>query len=216
MKLIHFALLRKLSPLLLGLASILTFATAVAAQSASPITRVEEDWEMDVMFAKDDLGAPQVVTMMTPDSSAEAAYFGFEINHSTLPEPDNGGMQVQAWVNDTWFEYKNPPTDRTLERKREIIRWTQVIEVGDGWATFSIKEISSQSLGNFVNDPLLRVSMPTSLTDLSAYNPSRSVSDACVPYALNRVYSMTLKNVRYYDGSSLQSENQLNANVVSQ
>jgi hypothetical protein len=216
MKIIHFALLKKLSPMLMGLAMILTLAAAVAAQSSSPVTRVEEDWEMDVMFAKDDLGAPQVVTMMTPDGSSAGNYFSFEINHSTLPEPENGGMQVQAWSGDESYEYKNPPTDRTLERKRELIRWTQVVEIQDGWVTFSIKELSSQSLGQFVNEPLLRVSMPTSLADLSAYSPSRSVNDACVPYALNRVYSMTLKSVRYYDGVTLQSENQVNNNVLSQ
>lgn len=208
--------LRILFPFLWGMACIFSFCGEVSAQSAGPVTRIEEDWQMYVMFAKDELGAPQVVTLMKPDASADSSYFSFEINHSTMPEPDNGGLQVQAWSNDESYDYKNPPTDRSLERKTETVRWTQVMEIQDGWVTFYIKEISSQSLGHFLNDPLLRVSMPTSLVDLSAYSPSRSADDACVPYASNRVYTMYLNSVRYYEGATLQAENALNLNVLNQ
>lgn len=183
------------------------------AQPGQPITRVEEDWEMDVVFAKDDLGAPQVVTLMSPDAS-RGRYFTFDINFTSLPEPDDGGLQVNAWVGDESYDYQNPPTDNALDRSREVITWTQVIELQDEQLVFSIKNFRSRSLGNFLNDEQLRVSVPTSLADLSSYSYAHSVDESGVPYALNRVNAMTLSRVRTFSGESQVSESQVNANAL--
>jgi hypothetical protein len=187
--------------------------TSVWAQS--PVTRIEEDWEMDVVFARDDLGAPQISTLMSPDAST-AEYFTFEINCATSPEPEDGGLQVNAWVGDESYDFKNPPTDRSLERMHEVISWTQVIEVQDNTITFSIKDFRSRSLGNYQNEPLLQVSMPSSLSDLGAYSAQHSLNKSGVPYALNRVNVMMLKSVRSYSGETQVSATELNASPLSQ
>jgi hypothetical protein len=198
----------------IGLAFWAGLATTALGQPGQTITRVEEYWEMDVVFAKDDLGAPQIGTLMSPDASS-AAYFTFDINCTTSPEPDDGGLQVNAWVGDDAYDYKNPPTDQTLERSREIISWTQVIEMQDDMLVFSIKDFRSRSLGDFANDEQLRVSMPSSLADLSNYSYQHSANESGVPYALNRVNSMTLRSVRMYSGESQVSQVEVNADALN-
>jgi hypothetical protein len=190
-------------------------AASAAAQSASSVTRIEEDWEMDVVFAKDDLGAPQIATLMSPDSS-NSAYFTFEINCTTLPEPQDGGLQVHAWVGDESYDFKNPPTDNTLDRSREIITWTQVMELQDGMLVFSIKNFRSRSLGNYLDDSLLEVAMPSSMENLSSYQVEHSVDEAGVPYAMNRVNSMVLRSVRYYNGGSQIGSSDVGADALDQ
>jgi hypothetical protein len=206
---------RKLIVVLGMWALLMGIAATAAAQSASPVTRIEEDWEMDVVFAKDELGAPQIVTLMSPDSST-SSYFTFEINSTTLPEPEDGGLQVHAWVGDESYDSKTPPTDDTLDRSREIITWTQVMEVQDGMLVFSVENFRSRSLGDFQNDSQLEVSMPTSMEDLSTYHYEHSVDEAGVPYAMNRVNSMTLRRVRLYSGGSELSSSQVDADALSQ
>lgn len=197
-----------------GLALWVGLATTALGQPGQTVTRVEEDWEMDVVFAKDDLGAPQIVTLMSPDASG-ALYFTFDINCTTSPEPDDGGLQVNAWIGDESYDYKNPPTDQTLERSQETISWTQVIEIQDDMLVFSIKDFRSRSLGNFINDQQLRVSAPSSMTDLSSYSYQHSANKSGVPYALNRVNSMVLKSVRSYSGSSEMSADEVNADALN-
>jgi hypothetical protein len=182
-------------------------------QYASPITRVEEDWEMDVIAASEDLTAPQIVMQMSVDGATND-YFTFEINHSSQPEFSHGGIQVQAWDDDESYNFKNSPTSRTLERYTETIRWTQDLSVQDGWARFEIEDFKSISIGSFNNESLLTIYMPTGAQDLSGYSPNYSQQLSSVPYAENRVSSLKLLRVRYFSGSSLVGSTELNLPVI--
>ncbi len=216
MKTNKFILVRNLVAAIVGTVCFVCSAGDVAAQQASSVTRVEEDWEMEVISASDDLTAPQIVMEMSPDNSQSGNYFTFEINHSTLPEFSNGGIQVHTWINDESHDFQNSPTSRTLERVRETIRWTQVLEVQDGSVDFSVRRFASTSIGHFQNDPLLTVSMPTSQGDLSSYSPQNSVDKTTVPYAQNRVRALWLKSVRFYSGSSELENRVVNIDVLGQ
>ncbi len=216
MKTNKFISVQNLAAAIVGAVCFVCSAGALAAQQASSVTRVEEDWEMEVISASDDLTAPQIVMEMSPDNSQSGNYFTFEINHSTLPEFSNGGLQVHSWINDESHDFQNSPTDRTLERVRETIRWTHVLEVQDGSVEFSVGPFASTSIGNFQNEPLLSASMPTSQSDLSSYSPQHSVDKTTVPYAQNRVRALRLKSVRFYSGSSELENRVVNIDVLAQ
>jgi hypothetical protein len=62
---------------------------------------------------------------------------------------------------------------------------------------------------------MLAVTMPYQATELSSYNPQHSLDKSSVPYAKNRVATMTLKRVRYYSGSTKLREDVLNYNVLA-
>lgn len=206
--------LKSVSSMLIALATGLVFVVSAAGQpSNSTVTRIEEDWEMDVVFAKDDLGAPQMFTLMSPDNN-NGEYFTFEVNFASSPEPENGGLQVHAYVGENSYDFKNPPTDRSLERVHEVIRWTQVMKLENDSLVFSIEDFRSRSLGNFNDDSMLEVALPSGLTDLSSYSHSYSADQAGIPYARNRVNSMMLKRVRYYDGNTLVNENAVDVEIV--
>ena len=55
------------------------------------------------------------------------------------------------------------------------------------------------------SDDQLTVSTSTSLTSLAGYSPAASVAKSGVGFQSNRVTSLTLLRVRYYQGNTLLS-----------
>jgi hypothetical protein len=191
-------------------------ASASPAQSVSNITRVEEEWEMEVISASDDLTAPQVVMQMAPDNANEQDFFTFEINHSSLPSVESGGLQVQTYVNNEPYSYQLSPTERTLERTREVLRWLQSMTVTEGAVEFKVDWFNSASIGRFRDEPLMSATLPASVTDLSSYSPTFSVTNSGVPYAKNRVRYLILRKIRYYSGDELVQETSPDLNLMDQ
>lgn len=180
---------------------------------AQDITRVEEDWIIRVVDPDTDLTAPQFTTVMTPDSTDPSTYFTLEFNHSTTPEFQPGGLQLQAWQGDALHDASDRLSEQSLDTDNEDTRWTQFMEMDGGSVVFGISSLSSQTWGD-VNPADYRLSMPAwSGDDLNDYQYNDTTEYSAVGYAGNRVAWMYLLEVRMYSGDTLVQRVVVNRNV---
>ena len=182
----------------LALAFLACTASALAADPAPQITRVEEDWELVVADPDVATDAPQVTTIISPFGHLESLYGAFDFNHRSQPDFVAGGAQVQAWNGEQLLTRSNSNFTSKLQNAAETVTWTQVMKLHDGYLQFKVTSGSSSSWGSFGNWPYLRANVATSLTTLADYDPAVSVDNSGVGYAGNRVTSLTLKRVRRY------------------
>jgi hypothetical protein len=175
--------------LLLGGAGVVA-GTPVWAESSKVIS-IEEHWELRLGQPDSELSAPQTTMVMSPTSDVSGTHFLFTLNHSTVPDYQPGGMQVQAWTADSLAEEKVGHATAALENSNETVRWTQRLSLADGTLTFQVVDGQSETWPTFGGDEL-RVSVPSSLTALNSYRPSVSLGESQVGYAENRVTSLTL------------------------
>ena len=152
------------------------WSSAIAEEGASNIVRVEEDWSLNVSSPEQGTVAPQLTTVISPQADTNSLYAVFAINHRALPDFSGGGLQLQLWRNDTAESYTNFHNDAMLNYReaQETVSWTQAVKSNDGVLTFEILNGSSQTWGQFGGGDDLRISVPTSLTDLNGYSPAVS------------------------------------------
>jgi hypothetical protein len=178
-----------------GFAALLGGAAVVAGASvlaeSSKVISVEEHWELQLSQPDSELSAPQLTMVMSPTSDVTETHFLFTLNHSTVPDYQPGGMQVQAWSGDSLSQEKVGHASAALENSNETVRWTQRLSLSEGTLTFQVVDGQSETWPTFGGDELL-VSVPSSLTALNSYRPSVSLGESQVGYAENRVTSLTL------------------------
>jgi len=182
-------------------ASVLSFSYAASAEE--PIYKLEESWEIKIRAADADIQAPQVSTVMTPDSRQNGDYFVFNLNHATQPEFSGGSMQVHCWQFDELFAYNLPLEFGFLRPGEESVTWTQCLELRDGNLIYTVGDGSSRTWGDFGGEEALRISMPSSLQDLNGYSSDETVSGSEVGFAGNRVDRLVLNSVKYYGKNGL-------------
>jgi hypothetical protein len=179
----------------LGLAVLLGGVAVGAGASlraeSSRVISVEEHWELQLSQPDSELSAPQVTMVMSPTNDVSGNHFLFTLNHSTVPEYQPGGMQVQAWSGDSLSQEKVGHASAALENTNETVHWTQRLSLSDGSLTFQVVDGQSETWPTFGGDELL-VSVPSSLNSLNSYRPSVSLGESQVGYAENRVTSLTL------------------------
>ena len=176
---------------------VVAFSSVALAQAT--VVRVEEDWELVVATPDPDSDAPQVTCVISPQGNLDSYYATFEINHQSELTFEAGGLQLQIWEGEALIGDKAYPNRNILATAGETIAWTQSVEVDDGVVTFEVTNGSSSTWGTFGGQGYLKAMLPTELNSLSDYSPSVSIHDSGVSYASNRVTSLTLKSVRYYD-----------------
>jgi len=183
------------------------FSSVALAQA--PVMRVEEDWELVVATPDPDSDAPQITCVISPHANLDSYYATFEINHQSEQAFDAGGLQLQIWEGETLIGDRGYPNHDILSTEGETVAWTQSLEVRDGVVTFEITEGDSTTWGAFGGQGYLKAMVPTELSSLGGYSPSVSTHDSGVSYASNRVNSLTLKSVRYYDeeGNLISEDN---------
>ncbi len=191
-----------LIPLLALLASHSSFGISQANAGVPGATRVEEDWE--VVVATPDLVAagPQITTTMSPQGDNTESFVSFNLNYRDNPFMV-GGLQVQFWLGGTQNTTSNSQRTQQLATLNEKITWTQQMSLSNGTLTYNINNGSSTTWGTFGQGGNLRLNVPSSLTDLSQYDPSITVKFSGVSYQSNLVTSMTLKQIRYYVNNTL-------------
>jgi len=173
------------------------FSNVALAQETA--VRVEEDWELVIATPDPDSDSPQVTCLISPHASLDSYYATFELNHQSELTFESGGLQMQIWDGEALVGDKGHPNRQVLSTTGETITWTQSVDVRDGVLTFEITKGNSTTWGTFGGQGYLKAMLPTELSSLSGYSPSISVKDSGVSYASNRVTSLTLKGVRYYD-----------------
>jgi hypothetical protein len=194
------------SPLLIF---VLVLSVAVASAQTPNITRVEEDWELVVAQPTPSSDAPQLRTLIAPVGNLDSLYATFLINHRNSPAFEGGGLELQVWNGREKTAHVFHPNQTRLSTPGETIRWTQAMSLGGEGLVFEILAGTSVTWGNF-SEPAdqnpLKITVPTTLTNLNGFDPAVSVDHSDISYAANRVQSLALKRIRTYAGSQLIAE----------
>jgi hypothetical protein len=192
---------RTLAALLFAAAALIASGHAALAQTAQPIDRVEEDWELVIEEPDVDGAGPQVTTTMSPQEDNSASFFAFNVNYRDSPFRA-GGLQVLAWSGKDLLA---STTDKEAQcsTSGETITWTQRLSLSGGSLAYQIAQGRSTTWGSFNQGGQLDVSPSTSLASLDSYSPAVSVANSGVGWQANHVTRMTLARVRYYSGGTL-------------
>ena len=174
------------------------FCVATHADAQIVLSRIEEDWELQVTQPDVQLDAPQITTSMLPFGPESEVLMQFDLNHATDPSFSDGGMQMRVCSGDVCVAQHRLFESQKLSHESETIVWTQVIQKVDGGYLFGVANGSSQTWGTFGGEATL---LPSAAGDgaLNAYQPLYSVENSAVTFAGNRVASLRLKRIRVYN-----------------
>ena len=175
-----------------------------AAADDPTITRVEEDWRVEVSVPEPDDHAPQIITTISPLANLDREHAIFELNHSTQPDYLAGGMQLQGWYRETPLQIRNSPATDLLRHAGEVVTYTTSMRIDDHRLTLEILNGTSKTWGSFGGQGYLKFSRETSLSGLSGYKPEVSVAHSRIGYASHRVLKLVLSEVRYYSNDKLE------------
>jgi len=166
-------------------------ASAPARAESSKVVSVEEHWELQLSHPDEANSAPQTTMVMSPTGDISETHFLFTLNHSTAPDYQPGGMQVQVWDGEALTSHKTGNVSAALQNSDEYVHWTQRISLHDGNLTFQVVDGQSETWPTFGGDDL-SISVPSSLNTLHGYRPGVSLGESQVGFAENRVASLTL------------------------
>lgn len=186
--------------LALGLAAMfwLTGLNVSDAQTTpAGTTRVEEDWVLVVGAPVATDNSPQVTCVIAP-STLSNGYAALDVNFHSQPDYSAGGVQLHVWSPNTPMLIANSTPTGVLQTSSETISWTTRMSVSANQLTFQIVNGSSTTWGDFSANGTLELTVGALLSSLDGYSPSVSIANSGIPYASNRVTSLTLKAIRYY------------------
>jgi hypothetical protein len=194
---------RALTAILAG-AALVVLALGAGFQTPVP-DRVEEDWQVVLGTPDTTLTCPQFSTTMSPTGVNTDPFLRFKLNFRDQPSFQAGGLSAQIWQGTNFVSNSDQGTAQ-CNTPNETITWTQRMNVSGGNVNFKVLSGNSTTWGQFgVNATDLAVSTSSSLADLSGYQLTYSVAQSGVGFGPNLVTSMTLLQVRYYQGSTLLS-----------
>lgn len=162
------------------------------------IVKIEEDWLLDIADPEPDKNCPQVVTVFGPADPDSGTYAIFELNHGTLPDFAEGGMQLQAWYGEYLIGYRSQFAPAEFNQAIERVTYTTVIRVRDNSLKLAIINGHSLTWGDFGGTWSLRVDMSTWRENLNDWNSRHSLEHSRVSYGANRVNKFVRTEIRYY------------------
>jgi hypothetical protein len=178
---------------------------------AMDIVAIEEHWEFQVGQPDDGSNGPQLCMVMSPTADLSSDYFMFTINHQSHPDYYAGGMQVQRWCGEDVIDTREGGASGLLTHEDEVVRWVQRTKISWGYLSFKVYDGTSSSWGSFGADNALRIRFPTHLTNLNGYRPALSLGESGVSFGGNRVRSLTLTKIKWWDSDG--NEYELNAPI---
>lgn len=174
------------------------------AAIAADIECIEEDWALVVGKPDMDNNAPGVKMIMSPVGDLLGYCADYNINFHKRGSPDvfiPGGFGI-----DLCDPYRSSPINVSgtnnafLNTRGETLSWTQRLKLSDGKLSFSLRNTISTTWGS-TDGEVLTVSTDCPLNDLSGYDPAMSVANSGPIWWRDRVISLTLNQVRYFDAS---------------
>ena len=186
-------------PRMLPLAALAMVAWWSATGVAIEIVSIEEHWELSIGEPDAGSSSPQICMVMSPTGHLDGDYFVFTLNHHTHPVWAPGGMQLQRWQGDEIVASRVGPSEGVLNRPQEVVRWVQRTKIADGSLIFEVVSGQSESWGTFGDVGHLRCSVETNLVNLNGYQPAISLEESGVSFAGNRVASLVLRKLRWFD-----------------
>jgi hypothetical protein len=153
-----------------------------------------------------DEAGPQLTTCMSPVADASTPVATFDLNYCDYPTFQPGGVQAKVCSGDNVLS-SSSQGNALCQTANETITWTQrMITTSSGNVTYTVVNGQSTTWGQFgTSQGLNPVSFTTSLASMAAYSPDVSVANSGAGWESNRVTSMTLVRVRYYNGTQLIS-----------
>lgn len=195
------------------LAQLAVFACAVLAVSASgraqgqtpPGTdEVQEDWVLVIQATSPEETAPQIANVISPVGNIDAEYGVLELNHTTQPDYQDGGIQLQRWNGSFLCDYRPTTSNNRLQTANETISYTMTMKVANGNLNFGVQYGQSQTWGTFGgNGSQWRSQTESAYVDLSQYDRKVSTDHTRVCFASNLVSTFTQTQVRYYQAGQL-------------
>lgn len=185
---------------LAGLTVAMLLATSpIHGQEPVPDTvRVEEDWLVEIGDPVPELSGPQVVLVLSPVASTGSELAVFEVNHTTFPKFQPGGIQLQFWKGDVLKDVSTAPQYQVLSVPDETIQFTSRMKVENGYLSFEIRNGQSTTWGTFGASGQLRCSRVSGLANLNGYQTAVSKQNSRVAFGSHRVRRLVLTEVRYY------------------
>lgn len=188
-------------PVPLGALALALLGTLTAPdQLIGQVTYIEEDWEIQIGTPDPDGEAPQIITAMSSTNRLEDVHSILEMNHSTLPNYQAGGMSLQIWSSGTNLDYMVHPHKDKLDVENEVLTYTMTMKISDGKIRFEVKNGTASSWGAYGIGGFHRtVTYPHS--EFTLYSPETSVKFSKVGYAKHRVKKFFMKECRTYDAN---------------
>lgn len=185
---------------LAAVAWIAGWQTLPAQNPPTGVARVEEDWELVVNDPDINDNSPQVTCVIAP-LTVDSGYLAVDVNFHSQPEYSAGGVQMHIWSPNSPMLVADSGLTAALGTQNETITWTTKMSVAQNNLTFEVANGNSTTWGAFGNDGELQLSVGALLASLDGYSTNVSLDNSGVPYASNRVTSLTLKAVRWYSAS---------------
>ncbi|MDA0832568.1 MAG: hypothetical protein O2955_00565 [Planctomycetota bacterium] len=162
------------------------------------IIRIEEDWIVEITSPDPDESSPQIITSMSSTDELADVHAVFELNHRTLPNFADGGMEIQLWSHDELIDLRVSPKTAKLSYPNETIYYTMAMELKNGNVDFEARDGYSDTWNEFGHWNYLKVGTTTTQTRLNFYDPEKSVSNSRIGFAKHRVNRFGMLRVRYY------------------
>ncbi|MEZ6062497.1 MAG: hypothetical protein R3C19_19300 [Planctomycetaceae bacterium] len=174
------------------------------AQEAPTIVRIEEDWVAYIRNPDAAVTAPQIVNVISPAATTDAAFGIIELNHASQPDFQSGGFQVQSWVGSTRNEFVFSSFNAPLMHAYDKLTYTVSMEIADGQIAFGLKDGRSRTWGRFAQTAV-RARCPAEGVTLADYDPQFSVDNTSINVGAHRVEVLYQTETRYYSASGLES-----------
>lgn len=187
---------------------------AWAEDAGPPVTKIEEDWVIQIGDPDAGSTAPQISIVTTPYDNLQQPYTVFELNNVTLPDYYGGGLQLQSWVDNYNTGSVVHDNFSSLSRQGEEIKFTVRMRMNGSSLRIRVVNGTSETWGSFGGTRMFQ-DLNTTLTNLNGYSPDNSAKFSRVGYAPNRVQLLQLKEVRYYSGTTLLRTDSQARNVAS-
>ena len=163
------------------------------------VMKVEEDWELVVIEPSSESVGPQVSCVISPVNHIDGSYANLELNYGSLPDFTEGGLQLQAWSDEEWLSVRDH-AGTTLQNEGETVTWTTRMWLQGSKVHFKVADGNGTSWGNFGDSvDNIKLSLNSSLLSLNGYRTAVSVAHSGVGFGGQRVQSLKIVRVRYYD-----------------
>lgn len=169
------------------------------------IMKVEEDWVLDIANPDPEADCPQIITVFGPSDPTIGTHAVVELNHGTLPDFSEGGMQLSVWWGDWLIGYRRQHAPAELYYAIERLTYTTVTEVQNNRLKLFVANGESLTWGEFGDDGTssMKVELLTERANLNEWNPDHSINHSRVTYGANRVNKYVRSEIRYYTESGL-------------
>ena len=188
--------------------AVVNMAAVVDAQDQPAVTRVEEDWQLDIDTPNSVRSSPQLNCLTSTGADAQLLYALVLVNQSGSV---GGNLTLQLWDGSRLLTSTDiPNTSATLDTVGERFNWTTRLSISHGVLTAEVFNFSSSRRANSSGKATIAsISAPTKLNDLSNYDPNVTCARSGVEFGSMRVQKLMLRKTRVYTGKQKSVETSL-------